>query len=1209
MRPGESIERQFNAAAATKPATQAPTNVSRLPVPTAGATDRRVETVSSNSLPIPNCNKLHPNPNFPPVIQQPTSTSVHDDEPPFNVSSGDGMNKECAQKRFTVISANANSLKNKLLSLKFILEQLEPHIIVIQETKIRRKSQINLQGYRCFPTVRGDSGGGILIAGLATLDPVLIFEGDSECEVLTVEVTLQKKRIRVIAGYGPQECAPVVVRETYRNTMEEQVIRAQLSGCSIIIAEDSNAKLGPEWLADDPHPISDNGELLANMILRQNLALMNKSPKCVGGPITRRRLVNGKEESSCIDFILMSRDLIEHLESAIVDSNQMYSLTKYTTTKGIPSVKRSDHFTLIANFSLSWTTNPPPRTEIFKLRDAESLQQFNHLTANAPTLMKCFEKDLSLTEACDKWFKEFDKLIHRCFKKIRITQTPPKNTIDHEIHRLLTDVKHLKELLPLASEMCQQVLQYEINSCEKLIAELQGEKCKNVIKEETRKMVSNESFDPHRAWKIKKKLFPKCSDPPFAVLDKHNNLVTDSEGILTVMKDEFSYRLRNREIGPEYQELRELKEYLCRLRLEITSNSDFTPWTMKNLDDAINRLKNNKCKDPHGHVNELYKNLGHGGRLSLLILLNKIKEELIVPASFQLSNVSTIYKGKGSKQNVINLRGIFKLPIVRNILDRLVYFDEKDQINNSMGDLQVGNQEGRNIRDHTLIVHAIVNEAKWNKTNIDILFTDIKQCFDSMWLDEAINDLYNSGVNTRNLNLLYEGNRATEMCVETRFGRSDRVKLNKVVMQGSVPGGTLCSNQLSKFCHKTLNEGNVYMYNSEIPIPALAMVDDIVTVVLCGSIEGIYQNVKTDSFIKSKKLESQVGEGKCQSLHIGSETCTSCYIANDQFISQCPSYKYLGDVVSDGWDPLYKKRFGKAQGYSVDCQAMSTEISLGFQLYSVAKLLHQAILLNGTLVNMETWPNFTPQRLSMFERVEQGFFRKVLSAHSKTPIECIYLELGVIPFRFHLMARRIVYYQLILKRKADEITRKVVMCQKKTRIPGDFYMQVQDDMSLLQITEIDLFSLSKGALKHKLDQAISKCALDYLLSIAQTHSKVRVGSYTNLNGMAYFNDPRFTPDLANLLFKFRCRMYNVRNNFRNNYKLSNINCPMCETEDDTQEHLFHCKKIMELLPQDLLNHGVSYDDIFTNNCDTLLKTTKLLKEIVKIREKWTEDNQ
>ena len=110
----------------------------------------------------------------------------------------------------------------------------------------------------------------------------------------------------MIAGYGPQECAPVVVRETYRNTVEEQVVRAQLSGCSIIVAEDSNAKLGPEWITNDPHPMSENGKLLGNMILRQNLVLVNQSSKCVGGPITRKRIVNNKVEESCIDFLLLS---------------------------------------------------------------------------------------------------------------------------------------------------------------------------------------------------------------------------------------------------------------------------------------------------------------------------------------------------------------------------------------------------------------------------------------------------------------------------------------------------------------------------------------------------------------------------------------------------------------------------------------------------------------------------------------------------------------------------------------------------------------------------------------------------------------------------------------------------------------------------------------------------------------------------------------
>ena len=188
---------------------------------------------------------------------------------------------------------------------------------------------------------------------------------------------------------------------------------------------------------------------------------------------------------------------------------------------------------------------------------------------------------------------------------------------------------------------------------------------------------------------------------------------------------------------------------VCMNPVEITRNSDFNPWTMDDLDNAISRLKNNKCRDPHGHINELYKHLGASGRLSLLTMLNRIKDEIIIPSNLQLSNVSTIYKGKGSKQNVVNLRGIFKLPIVRNILDRMIYFDDKDIIKSSMGQFQVGNQCERNIRDHTLIVHAVINEAQRTNAQIDILFTDIKQCFDAMWLDEAINDLYNSGINKK----------------------------------------------------------------------------------------------------------------------------------------------------------------------------------------------------------------------------------------------------------------------------------------------------------------------------------------------------------------------------------------------------------------------------------------------------------------------------
>ena len=85
------------------------------------------------------------------------------------------------------------------------------------------------------------------------------------------------------------------------------------------------------------------------------------------------------------------------------------------------------------------------------------------------------------------------------------------------------------------------------------------------------------------------------------------------------------------------------------MRLEITKASSYKKWTIEELQKAIQRLKNNKCKDPHGHINELYKNMGEDGLTSLLNLVNRIKEELLIPTQLNLSNVSTIYKGKGSK--------------------------------------------------------------------------------------------------------------------------------------------------------------------------------------------------------------------------------------------------------------------------------------------------------------------------------------------------------------------------------------------------------------------------------------------------------------------------------------------------------------------------------------------------------------------------------
>ena len=223
--------------------------------------------------------------------------------------------------------------------------------------------------------------------------------------------------------------------------------------------------------------------------------------------------------------------------------------------------------------------------------------------------------------------------------------------------------------------------------------------------------------------------------------------------------------------------------------------------------------------------------------------------------------------------------------------------------------------------------------------------------------------------------------------------------------------------------------------------------------------------------------------------------------------------------------------------------------------------------------------------------------RRILNAHSKTPIECLYLELGIIPFRFQLMKRRIMYYQLIMKRDDNEITKAVVMRQKQTKLKGDFFIQVSHDLEALKLSENDIRDSSEEGLKQKLEKQLHDAAYVFLMDAASKHSKVHSEIYKDLEGMKYLDDERFTPDLANLLFKFRTRMFNVKNNFRNQYK-ANLLCPLCRESDDSQEHLLECRVILRKLN----GEQYCYRDIFSENLVSLLDITKGLKKVVKIRE-------
>ena len=77
----------------------------------------------------------------------------------------------------------------------------------------------------------------------------------------------------------------------------------------------------------------------------------------------------------------------------------------------------------------------------------------------------------------------------------------------------------------------------------------------------------------------------------------------------------------------------------------------------------LKTLKTNKCRDPHGIINELFKPgvIEKNRKTSLTTLLHKVKTEISFPEFMQIVNIVSIYKRKGEKADLQNDRGIFTI--------------------------------------------------------------------------------------------------------------------------------------------------------------------------------------------------------------------------------------------------------------------------------------------------------------------------------------------------------------------------------------------------------------------------------------------------------------------------------------------------------------------------------------------------------------------
>ena len=207
-----------------------------------------------------------------------------------------------------------------------------------------------------------------------------------------------------------------------------------------------------------------------------------------------------------------------------------------------------------------------------------------------------------MKQSSKKWMKTFKNILHRSFSKIRITNKQIENKEVHLLMKVKTEfVEKINEIM-LSTEKNPEtiwnksqilvILKEKIDNLDEQIANICALKNFETIKNHYANIIDEEGgFNIPKMWGLKKKLNLSSTNVPSAKLDKDGNLITTKNGLLALYKNTYIDRLSHKQIRPEYEDLKKLKENLFELRLEIASQTKSEDWDTEKVEKVCKSLK------------------------------------------------------------------------------------------------------------------------------------------------------------------------------------------------------------------------------------------------------------------------------------------------------------------------------------------------------------------------------------------------------------------------------------------------------------------------------------------------------------------------------------------------------------------------------------------------------------------------------------------
>ena len=744
---------------------------------------------------------------------------------------------------------------------------------------------------------------------------------------------------------------------------------------------------------------------------------------------------------------------------------------------------------------------------------------------------------------------------------------------------------------------------HEITEIEEKISSIEAAENRKKILDNFKSFSENpESIQMSRMWKLIKRVWPKFNSHSTAKKNHKGEVISNPNDLKSLLAKEYKERLRMRPVKTEMKPLMKMKSKIFQMKMKLASINKSPEWSLKDLDKALAKLKNNKSRDFEGYSNDIFKEnvIGTDLKTSLLVMFNKLKKANMIPKFFNCANITTVPK-KGSRLILNNERGIFRVSVIRSILMNMIYESNYSYIDKKLSDCQMGGRRQKSCKNDIFIINGIIHDLMTSKKKKPVVlqFYDYCQMFDSINLTEAISDIYDAGFDNDTLGLVYKANSEVSMAVKTPHGLTDRQTVNNIVLQGDKFGSLLASVLVENIGQECLKAGYKYLYKNILPVGFLGMVDDIV-----GITEAGHQASQLNAFINIKTAEKnlQFGPSKCEYMIIGknTESTTQSRLKVDHWVkeykentntgemtlveyyggqiemNQTNEYKYLGFMISSKGDNMANIRKIKQKAFGVSRKILTKLKSLNLKQYffECSVILMNAVLRGSILYAADMYYNIKETEYRQIERIEEEYMRKVLRTTKGCPIISLYLALGQTPARFQIMKMRLLFLKYILEQQDESSILKMLNIQIENPTKGDWASLCKNDIQKLdlKLSFEDIKTIKKSEFKQLLNEKTRKAALFYLL--CKQGKKGRENKYPYLEMAEYL-----LPINNKLTIDEKCEMFAVKNSMidipANFSSKIEVKCKCGANED--MVHIYECEQY------NMENPEIPFEKIFDGN--------------------------